>query len=73
MKATIRGHAQSMLSVDSTGITVWLPWVVFGKVWQDVATYLREAIGKREFIVFTQQVMTERDRERTHLAGRVIP
>jgi transposase len=62
MKATIRGHAQSMLSVDSAGITVWLPWVVFGKVWQDVATYLREAIGKREFIVFTQQVMTERDK-----------
>jgi hypothetical protein len=31
-----------------------------GKVWQDVATYLREAIEKREFIVFTQRAMTER-------------
>jgi transposase len=60
MKASIRGHAQSVLSIDAKGITIWLPWAVFGKVWQDVATYLREAIEKREFIVFTQRAMTER-------------
>ncbi len=60
MKASIRGHGQSVLSIDAKGITIWLPWVVFGKVWQDVATYLQEAIEKREFIVFTQGAMTER-------------
>jgi transposase len=62
MKATIRGNAQSVLSIDATGIMIWLPWAVFGEVWQEVASYLRGAIEKREFIVFTQRVMTERDK-----------
>jgi len=63
MEATIQGDEQSTFHVDARGITIWLPWAVFGKVWQDVAAYLREAIGKRQFIVFTQRVMTERGKE----------
>jgi len=61
METTIQGDGQSSLSVNKTGITIRLPWQVFGKGWLNLTTRLREAIGQRRFIAFSPRVMTERD------------
>ena len=64
MKATIQGHAGSKLGIDAQGMTFWLPWAVFGKLGQDIATTVQEAIGNCQAIIFSQRVMTERDKGR---------
>jgi len=61
MGATIQGDGQSTLSVGKTGITVWLPWCVFGEGWRILRERLLEAIGQRRFVAFSPRVMTERD------------
>jgi transposase len=60
MGATIQGYGQSILSVKGTGITIQLPSQVFGKGWQDLMSCLMEAMAQRQFVVFTPEVMTER-------------
>jgi len=60
MEATIQGDGQSTLSMSETGITIRLPWCVFGKGWQVLRERLLEAISQRRFVAFTPQVMTER-------------
>jgi hypothetical protein len=60
MEATIQGDGQSTLSVNKTGIAIWLPWCVFGKGWGVLRERLLEAIGQRRFVAFTPRVMTER-------------
>jgi transposase len=60
MEATIRGDGQSTLNVNKTGITIWLPWRVFGEGWGVLRERLLEAIGQRRFVAFTPRVMTER-------------
>ncbi len=60
MEATIQGDGQSTLSVNKTGISIWLPWCVFGKGWGVLRERLLEAIGQRRFVAFTPRVMTER-------------
>jgi len=60
MEATIRGDGQSTLSVSKTGISIWLPWQVFGEGWEALWERLLEAIGQRRCVAFTPRVMTER-------------
>ncbi len=60
MKATIQGYAGSQLDIDARGITFWLPWAVFGKCWQDIASTIKEAIGHRQVITWHQREMTAR-------------
>ena len=62
MKASIQGYADSKLEIDAQGMTFWLPWAVFGKFWQDITTTVQEAIGNRQVIIFSQRVMTEREK-----------
>lgn len=61
MGATIKGDGQSSLSVTETGITIELPFHVFGKGWRNLVTRLVEVIRERNFILFTPRVMSERD------------
>jgi transposase len=63
MEASIQGDGQSTLRINAKGIAIWLPWQVFSDAWQWIAPYLREAIGSRTFIVFTQREMTARAKE----------
>jgi len=60
MEATIQGDGRSMLTVGKTGITIRLPWHVFGKGWEALRERLLEAIGQRRFVAFSPRVMTER-------------
>jgi transposase len=64
MKATIQGYASSKLEINAQGMTFWLPWAVFGKLWQDIATTVQEAIGNHQVIIFSQRVMTEREKRK---------
>lgn len=61
MGATIQGDGPSQLSVTEKGITIWLPFQVFGKGWLALKSHLVEAIGQRRFIAFTPRVMIERN------------
>jgi len=60
MEATIQGDGRSTLIVGKTGITIRLPWHVFGKGWEALRERLLEAIGQRRFVAFSPRVMTER-------------
>jgi hypothetical protein len=60
MEATIQGDGRSTLTVGKTGITIRLPWHVFGKGWEALRERLLEAIGQRRFVAFSPRVMTER-------------
>lgn len=60
MKATVQGYAGSQLGMDTQGVTFWLPWAVFGKHGHEIATAMKEAIGHRQVIAWSQGVMTAR-------------
>lgn len=60
MKTRIQGDGQSSLTVTAQGITIWLPFQVFGDTWASLKASLVAAIGQRRFISFTPRVMTER-------------
>ena len=60
MEATIQGDGRSTLAVGKMGITIRLPWQVFGKGWEALRERLLEAIGQRQFVAFSPRVMTER-------------
>lgn len=61
MAVIILEDGESSITVTKKGITIWLPFQVFGKEWKDLMGRLQEAIKQRPIHIFAPRMMSERD------------